>query len=99
MGDVNSNRNQPDHYWIAQNYPNPFTPSTTIKFGLTEDTRVSLKIYNLPGEEVAVLITNQTMNAGQHSKSFNADKLASGTYIYRLSAGKNVMEKKMLLVK
>ncbi len=89
----------PTQIELAQNYPNPFNPSTTIKFGLTEDTRVSLKIYNLLGEEVAVLINNKTMNAGQHSRSFNADKLASGTYIYRLSAGKNVMEKKMILVK
>ncbi len=89
----------PSEIELEQNYPNPFNPSTTIKFGLTEDTRVSLKIYNLLGEEVAVLINNKTMNAGQHSQSFNADKLASGTYIYRLSAGKNVMEKKMLLVK
>ncbi len=89
----------PEKFYVAQNYPNPFNPTTTIKFGLTENAKVSLKIYNVLGQEVAVLINNQTLNAGHHFKAFNASRLASGTYIYRLTAGKNVTVKKMLLVK
>ncbi len=81
-----------------QNYPNPFNPTTMINFSLPATNNVQLTIYNILGQKVATLI-NQKMSAGSHSISFDASRLASGMYIYRLKAGNNVSEKKMILIK
>ncbi|MBI9070324.1 MAG: VCBS repeat-containing protein [Melioribacteraceae bacterium] len=89
----------PETFYVQQNYPNPFNPATTIKFGLPEAAQVDLRIYNILGQEVATLISNETMNAGHHYKMFNATKFASGTYIYVLRKGNDVVSKKMLLIK
>lgn len=89
----------PQSFYVDQNYPNPFNPSTTIKFGLPSQMNVDLRIYSTIGEEVAVLISGQQMNAGTYLYNFNASRLASGTYIYRLQAGSNLVTKKMLLLK
>ncbi len=89
----------PKHFYVDQNYPNPFNPSTTIRFGLEKQQNVDLRIYNVLGQQVAVLINNQTRAAGNYNERFNASKLASGTYIYRLTAGSNVVTKKMILLK
>ncbi|MBZ0199235.1 MAG: T9SS type A sorting domain-containing protein [Ignavibacteriaceae bacterium] len=78
--------NTPTEFALYQNYPNPFNPSTTIKFTLHEGGLVTLKIYNILGEEVSTLI-NRVMEAGSYEKDFNAKALASGVYIYRISAG------------
>lgn len=94
-----ADQNIPQTFFVDQNYPNPFNPSTTIKFGLPSQMNVDLRIYNSIGEEVAVLISGQQMNAGTYYHSFNASRLASGTYIYRLQAGPNMITKKMLLLK
>lgn len=83
---------------LSQNYPNPFNPATNISFNLPEAGEVSLKVYNLLGQEVASLI-NGRMNAGFQQVSFDASNLASGTYIYRLVAGTNVQTRKMMLIK
>jgi hypothetical protein len=83
---------------LNQNYPNPFNPSTKIDYTLPEKSNVSLKIYDVLGNEVANLI-NATQEAGNHSVNFNASKLASGLYIYTLKSGNNVMSKKMMLLK
>ena len=88
----------PNKYELAQNYPNPFNPSTTIQFAIPKAGMVSLKVYNILGEEVATLI-NRKMNAGFQKINFDASHLSSGLYLYRISADDFVDVKKMLLVK
>ncbi len=83
---------------LNQNYPNPFNPSTTISFSLPESGHVELSIYSVTGQKVAE-IANRTMNAGKQQVSFDASRLASGTYIYRLRFGNQELSRKMVLVK
>ncbi len=94
-----ANNKIPVQFYLNQNYPNPFNPSTTIKFGLTKETNVDLKVYNILGQEVMSLINGKIMKAGSYEVNFTASKLASGTYIYRLKAGNQVLSKKMVLLK
>jgi len=90
---------EPDMFALYQNYPNPFNPTTTIQFDLTQQTVVTLKIYNVLGQEVATLLNNESMDAGQQEVEFDASQLASGLYLYRIS-GEGFMEtKKMMLMK
>ncbi|MCK6614241.1 MAG: T9SS type A sorting domain-containing protein [Ignavibacteriaceae bacterium] len=89
----------PDAYALSQNYPNPFNPSTAISFALPQASEVTLKIYNTLGQEVAVLINGETMEAGIHTKAFDAGNLTSGVYIYKLTAGSFSAVKKMNLLK
>ncbi len=89
----------PVSFELGQNYPNPFNPATTIKFGIPEQSNVSLKIFNLIGEEVATLVNNEFKEAGTYTVTFDASSLASGTYIYSLQAGDQVQSKKMILMK
>jgi hypothetical protein len=83
---------------LDQNYPNPFNPSTVITFRTASDDLVTLKLYNLLGQEITTLI-NGRMKAGAHSVSFNAVGLPSGTYLYRLQSGDRVETRKMSIVK
>ncbi len=89
-------------YALAQNYPNPFNPVTNIKFSIPTEGHVSLKIYNIAGEEIATLI-NGYRNAGEHTARFDANAinggLASGFYIYELRVGEFRATKKLLLMK
>ncbi len=99
----------PIEFSLEQNYPNPFNPSTTIKFALPIESRVSIKIYNSIGQEVAKLVNGESLNAGYHQKIWNAKNdngvgLASGFYIYRIEAvgtnGKEFMQtNKMIFLK
>lgn len=89
----------PAQFYLDQNFPNPFNPSTEIKFGLNEATNVDLRIYDALGREVAVLINNEFMNAGSYNVKFDASKLASGNYVYRMTAGANTVSRKMQLLK
>ncbi len=93
----------PEHYSLEQNYPNPFNPSTTIKFSLPVNSKVSLKIFNILGQQVAELLNTQ-LSSGVHNVSFNASSLSSGVYFYRLEAkggdGAEFMKvKKLMLLK
>ncbi len=88
----------PSAYALDQNFPNPFNPSTTINFSLGQVSNVKLKVYNLLGQEVMTLIDSR-MNPGSHSVVFDAGKLSSGVYFYRLEAGTFKSVKKMLLIK
>jgi photosystem II stability/assembly factor-like uncharacterized protein len=92
------NNNVPLTFNLGQNYPNPFNPSTQIKFNVPEAANVKLSVYNILGQEVAVLI-DRDMTAGQHEVTFNASSLPSGAYLYKLQQGSSVMIKKMLLLK
>ena len=83
---------------LSQNFPNPFNPSTEIKFSVLKDGMVSLKVYNMLGQEVATLV-NQNLTAGAYSTNFDASKLSSGTYIYELKANGASVAKKMMLMK
>lgn len=96
----------PDVFELAQNYPNPFNPSTTIEFILPVDAIVTLKIYNVLGQEVATLANKELFTEGLNYLEFNASSLPSGVYFYRINAdgvdedgGKFTQVKKMLLMK
>lgn len=89
---------QPNHYSLEQNFPNPFNPTTTIQYALPQDNAVSVKVFDIMGREVAVLV-NEHKPAGRYSVSFNADKLPSGMYIYKIQAGSFTSIKKMQVVK
>lgn len=88
----------PSSFSLLQNYPNPFNPTTTIKYSIAKPSNVSLKIYNILGQEVATLL-NGHQAAGSYTATFDASRFASGVYFYRLSAGSFNSVKKMLLLK
>jgi len=88
----------PKSYNLHQNYPNPFNPSTVIQFDLPEAQVVSLKVFNVLGQEVATLVSG-VHEAGEHSVKADFTNLPSGMYIYRLTAGTFTDVKKLVLVK
>ncbi|MBD3409302.1 MAG: T9SS type A sorting domain-containing protein [Ignavibacteriales bacterium] len=90
---------RPAGYGLAQNYPNPFNPRTTIRFSLPIASVVDLRVYNMLGEEVAAPLEGERMRAGERFVVFDASGLASGVYVYRISAGDFIQAKKMALVK
>jgi hypothetical protein len=90
--------NTPSEFTLSQNYPNPFNPATIIRFSLPVQSFVELRVYNINGEEVALLV-NQVKDAGSYDLKFDASGLSSGTYIYRLRAGNQVLTQKMILMK
>lgn len=85
-------------FGLDQNFPNPFNPSTQINYSLQKDGIVSLRVYDMLGTEVAVLV-NEHMKAGNHSVEFNASSLPSGIYIYKLASGNFTVSKKLILLK
>ena len=85
-------------YDLYQNYPNPFNPLTIIKYQIPEDGLVVLKIYDLLGKEVRTLV-NQQRTAGIYELNFEAGRLASGVYLYRLQVNDYISTKKMMLLK
>jgi len=88
----------PRKYSLEQNYPNPFNPSTLINFNLANAGKVTLKVYNVLGKEIATLV-NKEMPAGSHSVKFDAGNLSSGFYFYTINAGNFTSTKKMILIK
>ncbi len=91
----------PQAFALLQNYPNPFNPSTVIQYSLVQASQVSLKVYNMLGQEVATLV-NAHQEAGVYAVPFNTTKalsLSSGVYIYRLQAGSFISTKKLVLMK
>ncbi len=91
--------NIPENFYLKQNYPNPFNPSTVINFGITEATAVDLRVYDVLGREVAILVNNQNLEAGSYNATFNAEGLSSGIYVYRITAGNNTTSMKLELLK
>ncbi len=88
----------PAKFELAQNYPNPFNPTTAISFTIPQSGNVKLAVYNLLGQEVAVLV-NEFREAGTYDVEFNASKLNSGVYLYKLEANGLTLTKKMTLLK
>ncbi|MEO8398309.1 MAG: T9SS type A sorting domain-containing protein [Ignavibacteriaceae bacterium] len=95
---VEVNSLQPVQYQLAQNYPNPFNPTTTITYSIPQDNFVTIKVYNVLGNEVATLV-NEQITSGSHKIDFNANKLSSGVYYYTIKAGNFVDTKKLILLK
>ena len=88
----------PEEFSLHQNYPNPFNPQTNITFNLAKSGHVRLAVYNIRGQEVAVLLDEVRPN-GNHNVTFDASKFTSGIYYYKLKTNQGVQTKKMLLVK
>ena len=88
----------PDSYNLAQNYPNPFNPSTSIQYAISSRQFVSLKVYDVLGNEIATLV-NEEKDRGVYTVNFDATSLASGIYLYRIQAGSFTETKKMILMK
>ena len=88
----------PNEYELDQNYPNPFNPTTKISFSLIRSQSVSLKVYDMLGQEVTTLL-NGFMNAGKYELTFDAQDLPAGTYVYKIKAGNFNSAKKMMLIK
>jgi len=88
----------PSAFNLKQNYPNPFNPSTKINFTLEKTGFVTLKVYNLLGETIAILL-NGVMKAGKHEATFYGENFKSGIYFYTLTSGSKQTTKKMLLLR
>ncbi len=89
---------RPSSYQLAQNYPNPFNPSTEIEFTIAQQERVTLRVYNMLGQEVQTLVDAQ-LPQGRYRKVFDGSHFASGTYLYILRAGAFMQVKRMMMVK
>ena len=93
----------PNKHSLRQNYPNPFNPITNIAYSIPETEKVNLSIFNIKGQIVKTLV-NETKQSGYYSVRWNGTnnsgiKVASGLYFYKLSAGKTILNKKMILLK
>jgi len=89
----------PTKYTLSQNYPNPFNPTTKIDFALPNDSKVSIKIYDITGREVMNIMNNEQKTAGYYTININPSMLSSGIYFYRMISGKFIETKKMAIVK
>jgi hypothetical protein len=98
VGVATAHQELPQNFQLQQNYPNPFNPSTVIDYTISKAGNVTLKVYNMLGQEVAALV-NGHQEANTYKVNFNASGLPSGVYIYELRSGSNVASGKMLLMK
>lgn len=97
--DVNEELNiQPEQYSLEQNYPNPFNPTTSIRYQVSSIAQVTLKVYDILGNEVARLV-NEDKPVGSYEVDFDASQLSSGIYLYKLTAGNFIETRKMILIK
>jgi hypothetical protein len=85
-------------YSLRQNYPNPFNSITTISYSIKQDGLVLLKVYDVLGKEVAILV-NEEKQPGVYEVNFNASELSSGIYFYKITSGNFTGVRKMLLIK
>jgi photosystem II stability/assembly factor-like uncharacterized protein len=95
---VGNSSNVPEEYALFENFPNPFNPSTIIKYSIPELSFVTLKVFDVLGNEIVTLI-NSEIAAGNYEISWNAERVQSGVYFYRIQAGDFVETKKMVLMK
>ncbi len=96
--DVNDEINLPNSFLLSQNYPNPFNPVTTVQYSIPFSDIVTLKVYDVIGNEITTLV-NEFKNAGTYEVNFNALNLSSGIYFYKIKSGNFNETKKMLLLK
>jgi hypothetical protein len=99
VSDIEDDNVLPSQYALLQNYPNPFNPSTRIEYFLPIEGNVTLKVFNILGQEVRTLINNELTSSGKHTVTFDASNLPTGIYIYRLQAGNYSDVKKMILLR
>ena len=90
--------NLPTEFSLSQNYPNPFNPNTSIEYSVPSNEYVSLKVYDILGNEIVTLV-NEQKEAGNYEVNFDASNFVSGVYIYRLTLGNKYLSKKMILIK
>ena len=90
--------NLPNHFILDQNYPNPFNPNTTINYSIPKAAFINLKVYDILGNEIRVLV-NKMENPGNYSVNFNSNELPSGIYFYSLNANNFNQIRKMILIK
>jgi hypothetical protein len=86
------------NYFLSQNYPNPYNPNTIIKYSIPRSSLVNIKLYNILGNEIKILVSEEKP-AGTYELTFNAANLPSGVYFYRIQAGSYIETKKMMLLK
>lgn len=98
IADVDQQQTVIHKFTLKQNYPNPFNPNTTINYSISEQSFVTLKVYDLLGREVATLV-NEEKTAGSYEVQFNGNDLPSGVYFYQLKAEGFVETKKMILLR
>jgi len=95
---VEDDTRAPETFTLSQNYPNPFNPSTNISYNVPNGSDVTLEVFTIQGQKVSTLVSG-FQSAGQHTVSFDASRLASGMYMYRLTSGSISIVKKMALIK
>ena len=95
---VNEDGISPNEFILYQNYPNPFNPTTTISWQQPIESKVSITVYDILGNEFENIV-DEVMPAGRHTINFSADQLPSGIYFYKIIAGNFVETKKMMLLK
>jgi hypothetical protein len=99
--EINTNKitvnNLPKQFRLYQNYPNPFNPMTTIKYEIPKNANIKLTIYDITGKEL--ISFNEYKTAGVYTYTFDGTNLASGVYIYKVTAGAYTETKKMVLIK
>lgn len=88
----------PTNIWLGENYPNPFNPTTTIEYGLEQQAHVQLHVYDMLGRRVATLVDG-LQQAATYTVTFDASRLASGIYLYRLETPHRAYTKRMMLIK
>ena len=98
ISEINQHTTIAKHFKLFQNFPNPFNPITTIEFNLSKTGKVTLKIFNILGEEVETLLS-ASLHSGSHSQQWDASMMPSGIYYYQLQAGEYQEVKKMMLMK
>ena len=97
-GLMRSASERPLRFALGQNYPNPFNPRTTIPYALTDAGRVTLKVYSVAGQEIATLV-DAVQDPGFKSADWDAGRVASGVYLYTISAGSITATGKMVLAR
>ena len=95
---INVDVTRVNNYFLAQNYPNPFNPGTTISFAIAEDGKVTLRIFDILGNEIETLV-NSKLTAGKYEVEFNGTDLPSGVYLYSLETDGHRFVKKMTLLR
>ena len=88
----------PENFYLSQNYPNPFNPTTVINYSLPIESFVTMKVYDIVGRQVAVIL-NEKKSAGNYSITFNSETLSSGIYFYRIQAGEFTVTRRMVMLK